>query len=217
VCTTGVLGGTNGALPRGVFAPQHFDLAAVVVSLPGNKIGAAMIEDKRPIGRPRKYLSASERLRAFRKRHGLVKVTVDVPAQKAMELRFYAQMLREESKKDVRPGIKETTFVPTMRAFLIATSGTTALGLWDAFRSAKWKRGPWSAYLHIDGPSGSAAVSEQPEKEWSWFVRITDEPERIARGTLSNRKQAMALAEIVYRFLIVDHLNLRKSAASSRR
>lgn len=176
-----------------------------------------MIEEKRPIGRPRKYLSASERLRAFRKRHGLVKVSVDVPAQKAMELRFYAQMLREESKKDVRPSIKETAFVPTMRAFLIATSNTSALGLRGAFRSAKWKRETWSASLHIDGPSGLAEVNEQQGKYWFWSVRISDEPERNAQGTLSSRKQAMALAEIVYRFMIVDHLNIRKSATKSRR
>ena len=48
----------------------------------------------RRAGRPRKYQSTGERVRAFRSAHGLCKVTIDVPSGWAWRIKRYAQMLR---------------------------------------------------------------------------------------------------------------------------
>lgn len=46
-------------------------------------------------GRPRKYKSNYERVKAYRSAHALTKVTVDVPSRLSSELKLYAAWLRE--------------------------------------------------------------------------------------------------------------------------
>jgi hypothetical protein len=51
-------------------------------------------------GRPRKHESAAARVRAFREAQSLCKVTIDVPAQYAEQLRAYARLLRVTARAE---------------------------------------------------------------------------------------------------------------------
>jgi hypothetical protein len=59
-------------------------------------------------GRPRKHESATARVRAFREARSLCKVTVDVPAQYAEQLRAYARLLRVTARAE-RPSRAEVS------------------------------------------------------------------------------------------------------------
>ena len=49
-------------------------------------------------GRPRMFENTTERVQAFRKRHGLSKITIDVPARLAAEFKSYAKKISKSGR-----------------------------------------------------------------------------------------------------------------------
>lgn len=162
----------------------------------GNDIrGPRMSDDvrTRASGRPRKYRTSADRLRAFRAAHGLRKVTLDVPDALASHMRAYARKLREESRGPRRSAEPNATTI-----------------------TLRWRRRAGGFF--IDHPPISAGIREEiigpGVVRWAWKLKIHaptyygvsefDDGSPHAQGRANTIAQAKYLVEMIIQGYCVD-------------